>query len=42
MGKPKGGATVYATNEGLAGPEHVERRRAQWRVALEGLKQHLG
>lgn len=42
MGKPKGGATVYATNEGLAGPEHVERRREQWRVALEGLKRHLG
>ena len=42
MGKPKGGASVVASSEGLAGPEQVEQRRAQWREALEGLKRHLG
>lgn len=39
--KPKGGATVYAANEGLTGPEHVEQRRAQWRAALDAFKRHL-
>lgn len=42
LAKPKGGASVVASNEGLAGPELVEQRREQWRAALEGLKRHLG
>ncbi|HEX9942532.1 MAG TPA: hypothetical protein VGG03_10975 [Thermoanaerobaculia bacterium] len=41
-GKPKGGASVVADNMDLAGPEQVEQRRAQWRVALAGLQRHLG
>ena len=40
-GKPKG-ASVVADNANLADPALVEQRRAQWRVALEGLKRHLG
>jgi hypothetical protein len=40
-GKPKG-ASVVADNSNLADPALVEQRRAQWRVALEGLKRHLG
>lgn len=41
MAKPKGGASVVAASEGLAGPEQVEQRREQWREALDGLKRHL-
>lgn len=40
-GKPKG-TSVAADNAGLASPDWVERRRAQWRVALEGLRKHFG
>ncbi len=40
-GKPKG-ASVVADNSNLASPEQVEQRRAQWRVALEGLWRYLG
>jgi hypothetical protein len=40
-GKPKG-ASVVADNSNLASPEQVEQRRAQWRVALEGLHRYLG
>ena len=40
-GKPKG-ASVVADNSNLASPEQVELRRAQWRVALEGLQRYLG
>lgn len=40
-GKPKGGATVVAFNIKLADAAQVERRRGQWRVALEALKAHL-
>jgi hypothetical protein len=40
-GKPKG-ASVVADNSNLASPEQVEPRRAQWRVALEGLQRYLG
>ncbi|HSS78048.1 MAG TPA: hypothetical protein VLV54_15065 [Thermoanaerobaculia bacterium] len=39
-GKPKG-ASVVADNGNLASPEQVEQRRAQWRVALEGLQRYL-
>lgn len=39
--KPKG-ATVAAQSTALAGPGQVEERRAQWRVALAGLRRHLG
>jgi hypothetical protein len=39
-GKPRG-ASVVASNENLADPDLVEQRRAQWRVALEGLQRHL-
>ncbi|HKI03318.1 MAG TPA: DUF4287 domain-containing protein [Thermoanaerobaculia bacterium] len=39
--KPKGGASVVADNQNVGGLEQVEQRRAQWRVALAGLKQHL-
>jgi hypothetical protein len=39
-GKPKG-ASVVADNGNLANPEQVEQRRAQWRVALEGLQRYL-
>jgi hypothetical protein len=39
-GKPKG-ATVVADNTSLADGDHVEQRRAQWRVALDGLQRHL-
>jgi hypothetical protein len=40
-GKPKG-ASVAADNSNLADPALVGQRRAQWRVALEGLQRHLG
>ena len=40
-GKPTG-TSVAADNAGLASPDRVERRRAQWRVALEGLRKHFG
>jgi len=40
-GKPKG-ASVVADNSNLASPEQVEQRRAQWRMALEGLQRYLG
>lgn len=40
-GKPKG-ASVVADNKDLADSAQVEQRRAQWRAALEGLRQHLG
>ncbi len=41
-GKPKGGgASVVASNEDLAEALMVERRRAQWRVALDSLRAHL-
>ncbi|HEV7785804.1 MAG TPA: DUF4287 domain-containing protein [Thermoanaerobaculia bacterium] len=39
--KPKG-ASVVADNSNLASPEQVEQRRAQWRLALEGLQRYLG
>ena len=39
-GKPTG-ASVVADNVGLADPAAVERRREQWRTALESLKSHL-
>ena len=41
MGKPNGRASVVATMTKLAGPEEVEERRAQWRGALEGLREYL-
>lgn len=40
-GKPKGASVAMDSTE-LAGAEQVEERRAQCRVALEGLKRHLG
>jgi hypothetical protein len=40
-GKPAGGASVSVGNMNLAGPDEVESRRASWKVALDGLKQHL-
>ncbi len=40
-GKPKG-ASIAMDSTKLAGAEQVEERRAQCRVALEGLKRHLG
>ncbi|HEV8581575.1 MAG TPA: DUF4287 domain-containing protein [Thermoanaerobaculia bacterium] len=40
-GKPKG-ASVAADSTKLSGTEEVEQRRTQWRVALDGLKRHLG
>jgi hypothetical protein len=39
-GKPKG-ASVVADNGGLPDAAAVERRREQWRTALESLKAHL-
>lgn len=39
-GKPTG-ASVVADNTALADAEQVEQKRAQWRVALEGLRRHL-
>ena len=39
-GKPTG-ASVVADNKDLPDPSLVERRRAQWRAALEGLQRHL-
>lgn len=36
--KPDGRATVVATNVGLQGPAHVERRRAQWKPVLDALR----
>lgn len=41
MGKPNGRTSVVASTTKLAGPEEVEERRAQWRVALAGLKEYL-
>jgi uncharacterized protein DUF4287 len=41
-GKANGRTSVVADNIDLAGTEQVEQRRAQWRVALEGLLRHLG
>jgi hypothetical protein len=40
-GKPNGRTSVVASMTKLAGPEEVEERRAQWRVALNGLKEYL-
>jgi hypothetical protein len=40
VGKPRG-ASVIASNEGLADAGAVERRRAQWRAALDALKAYL-
>lgn len=37
VGKPNG-ASVVASNEGLADAAAVEKRRAQWRAALDALK----
>ena len=39
--KPNGRASVVASCTKLTGPEQVEKRRAQWKTALEGLKGHL-
>lgn len=39
-GKPTG-ASVVADNQDLPDSSLVEQRRAQWRVALEGLQRHL-
>jgi hypothetical protein len=36
-----GGASVVADNSNLPAPELVEVRRAQWKVALDGLLRHL-
>jgi len=33
---------VVADNSNLPEPSKVEERRAQWRVALDGLARHLG
>ena len=41
MGKPNGRTSVVASMTKLAGPEQVETRRAQWRNALDGLKEYL-
>jgi hypothetical protein len=41
MGKPNGRTNVVASMTKLAGPAEVEERRAQWRNALEGLKEYL-
>lgn len=40
-GKPKG-ASVVADNGDLPDATLVEQRRSQWRVALAGLRRHLG
>jgi hypothetical protein len=40
-GKAKGGSSVVVDHMNLAGPDDVENRRASWKVALDGLKQHL-
>lgn len=40
-GKPNGRTSVVASMTKLAGSEEVEERRAQWRNALEGLKEYL-
>ena len=40
-GKPKGGSSIVAANTGLDRPELVETRRAQWKAALEALREHL-
>ena len=40
-GKPAGGASVSVGNINLSGPGEVESRRAAWKAALDGLKQHL-
>jgi hypothetical protein len=41
-GKPRGGgASVVADNKDLAQAELVERRRGQWRAALESLRTYL-
>jgi len=41
MGKPNGRTSVVASMTKLAGPEEVEKRRGQWRDALDGLKEYL-
>ena len=38
---PNGRTSVVASCTKLTGPEQVEKRRAQWRQALEGLKGYL-
>jgi hypothetical protein len=40
-GKPKGTASVVAQNNGLPDAGAVERRRSQWRAALNGLAEYL-
>jgi hypothetical protein len=40
-GKPKGGSSITAANEGLDTAAQVEQRRAQWKAAFEALKRHL-
>jgi len=43
IGKPKGdGTSVVASNTNLPDSSKVEERRAQWRVALDALREHLG
>jgi len=41
MGKPNGRTSVVASVTKLEGTDEVEQRRAQWRTALDGLKEHL-
>ena len=41
MSKANGRTSVVASMTKLAGPEEVETRRAQWRIALNGLKEYL-
>lgn len=33
--------SVAAQQRGLAGPEEVERRRGEWRAALDALRERL-
>jgi hypothetical protein len=41
-GKPKGRSSVVAQNSGLADADAVEKVRAQWKTALNGLAAYLG
>jgi len=41
LAKPKGRASIVADNTKLRDGAHVERRRLQWRRALDALKAHL-
>jgi hypothetical protein len=41
VGKPNGRTSVVASMTKLEGPEEVEERRAQWRAALQGLREYL-